>query len=151
MTRIKIGVLLVLLAGASFFAGVSAQSGRRYITPRTPADANLPPFSGAVVVGDTMYLSGQLGLETGNKPPASAEAEATNVLNNVQNLLKQGGMTMDDLVYVQIFCPDVANYAAFNGVYRTFFKQEFPARAFVGSGGLLYGARFEVQAIAVKR
>ncbi len=43
-------------------------------------------------------------------------------------------MTMDDLVSVQIFCPDVANYDAFNKVYRTFFKQEFPARAFLGSG-----------------
>ena len=43
-------------------------------------------------------------------------------------------MTMDDLVSVQIFCPDVANYDAFNSVYRTYFKKEYPARAFLGSG-----------------
>jgi 2-iminobutanoate/2-iminopropanoate deaminase len=73
------------------------------------------------------------------------------VLNNVQNVLKQAGMTMDDLVSVQIFCSDVAHYDAFNKVYRTYFKQEFPARAFIGSGKLLFGARFEIQAIAVKR
>ena len=52
---------------------------------------------------------------------------------------------------VQVFCSDVAHYAAFNEVYRTFFTKEFPARAFVGSGTLLFGARFEVQGIAVKR
>ena len=60
-------------------------------------------------------------------------------------------MTMDDLVSVQIFCSDVRHYDAFNGVYRTYFKKEFPARAFIGAGTLLFGARFEVQGIAVKR
>lgn len=150
MTRIRIAALILMFVGVSVFTSASAQSGRRYVTPRTPADTGAP-FSGAVINGDTMYLSGQLGLETGNKPPATVEAEATNVLNNVQNLLKQGGMTMDDLVYVQIFCSDVAHYDAFNKIYRTYFKQEFPARAFLGSGTLLFGARFEVQGIAVKR
>jgi enamine deaminase RidA (YjgF/YER057c/UK114 family) len=58
---------------------------------------------------------------------------------------------MDDLVFVQIFCSDVAHYDAFNAVYRTYFEREFPARAFIGSGDLLFGARFEVQAIAVRR
>jgi 2-iminobutanoate/2-iminopropanoate deaminase len=57
---------------------------------------------------------------------------------------------MDDLVSVQIFCSDVKHYAAFNQVYRTYFNREYPARAFIGSGGLLFGARFEVQGIAVK-
>jgi len=83
--------------------------------------------------------------------PASAETEATNVLNNIQKTLAEAGMTMDDLVTVQVFCSDVSNYDAFNKVYRGFFKQEFPARAFLGSGKLLFGARFEVQGIAVKR
>src|SRR4026209_2881461 len=148
MTRTKIAALVVSLLGVGFFAGVSAQTAKRFGNPGAAADATLPPFSGAVVVGNTMYLSGALGLEPGNKPPATVEAEATNVLTNIQNTLKQGGMTMDDLVYVQIFCADVANYDAFNKVYRTFFKKEFPARAFLGSGTLLFGARFEVQGIA---
>lgn len=60
-------------------------------------------------------------------------------------------MAMDDLVYLQVFCSNVAHYDAFNSVYRTYFKKEFPARAFIGSGPLLFGARFEVQGIAVKR
>ncbi len=60
-------------------------------------------------------------------------------------------MTMDDIVSVQIFCSDVTHYQAFNDVYRTFFTMEYPARAFIGAGTLLFNARFEVQGIAVKR
>jgi 2-iminobutanoate/2-iminopropanoate deaminase len=58
---------------------------------------------------------------------------------------------MDDLVSVQVFCSDVKHYDAFNAVYRTYFKREFPARAFIGVGTLLFNARFEVQGIAVRR
>jgi enamine deaminase RidA (YjgF/YER057c/UK114 family) len=54
-------------------------------------------------------------------------------------------------VVVQVFCSDVTHYDAFNKVYRTMFKRELPARAFIGAGKLLFNARFEVQGIAVKR
>jgi len=134
--------------GAGWFFSTTAQPARRYINGRSAADAaaaTQPPFSGAVQAGDTLYLSGMLG--TGE----SAEAAATSALTSIQNTLKAAGMTMDDLVSVQIFTPDVANYAGFNTVYRTFFTKEFPARAFLGSGPLLNGARFEVMATAVKR
>jgi enamine deaminase RidA (YjgF/YER057c/UK114 family) len=58
---------------------------------------------------------------------------------------------MEDLVTVTVFCSDVKHYADWNEVYRSYFKQEFPARAFIGSGRLLFDARFEMQGIAVKR
>jgi enamine deaminase RidA (YjgF/YER057c/UK114 family) len=57
---------------------------------------------------------------------------------------------MHDLVYVQIFCSDVSLFARFNAVYRTYFDKNFPTRAFIGSGPLLFGARFEIQGIATK-
>ena len=60
-------------------------------------------------------------------------------------------MTMDDLCRVQVYCSDVGHYDVFNKIYRGYFKQEFPARAFLGSGKLLFGARFEVLGVAVKR
>lgn len=147
--RLAIGAVLVFVIG--WFAGVAAQPGRRYFSPRTPADASAPPFSGAVLAGDTLYLSGTIGRDDQQRVPDTAEVEARLVLNNVQNTLKSAGMTMDDLVSVQVFCSDVAHYDAFNKVYRTYFTKEFPARAFLGAGRLLYGARFEVQGIAVKR
>jgi len=135
----------MILAG-----GASAQDAREYVNPRSPSDGDGAPFSGAVRVGETLYLSGTLGLVDG-QVPATAEEEARRVLDNVQASLQAAGMTMDDLVVVQVFCSDVAHYDAFNAVYRTYFEREFPARAFIGSGDLLFGARFEVQGIAVGR
>ncbi|MBT8147214.1 MAG: RidA family protein [Gammaproteobacteria bacterium] len=126
-----------------------ALAQRSYVDP-SHASGSGAPFSGAVQVGDTLYLSGMLGLEGGQVPENPAR-EARNVLNAIQSTLEKAGMTMDDLVYVQIFCSDVSHYDAFNGVYRSYFSQEFPARAFVGAGTLLFDARFEIQAIAVKR
>ena len=81
--------------------------------------------------------------------PTTPDAEVRNVLNNIRNQLQAAGMTMDDLVSVQVYCSDVAYYDTFNEVYRTYFSAEFPARAFLGSGTLLRGARFEVMGIAV--
>ncbi len=129
---------------------LTAQEARAYINMRVPSDADAAPFSSAVMAGNTLYVSGSLGLENG-EVPATPEAEARNVLNNIQGTLEEAGMTMDDLVFVQVFCSDVAFYGAFNAVYRTYFSDAFPARAFVGSGTLLAGARFEVLGIAVKR
>ena len=147
MSRTAAG-LLGFVIGLSVVTA-TAQSSRKYINPRSatnPANATQPPFSGAVVVGDTAYISGVLG--TGD----TAEVAATTGLNSLQTSLQAAGMTMDDLVSVQIFCPDVtSSYDPFNKVYRTYFKQEFPARAFLGSGPLLNGAKFEIQGVAVKR
>lgn len=142
-------VLALVGLGAFLTTGLSAQ--RRYINPRSTADASAPPFSGGVLVGNTLYLSGTIGLEANQRVPATAEAEARLVLENVKSTLEAAGMTMDDLVSVQIFCSDVSHYNAFNAVYRTYFNGSFPARAFVGVGTLLFNARFEVQGIAVRR
>jgi 2-iminobutanoate/2-iminopropanoate deaminase len=113
--------------------------------------ANLP-FSDAIWAGDTLYLSGHLGLEpTTGKPPASVTEEARLVLDAFKKTLEAAGLTMNNLVSVQIFCSDVSLFNEFNAVYRTYFtNDEFPARAFLGSGELLFGARFEVQGIAVR-
>ena len=120
---------------------------RRYV--------NLPnrrpnlPFSDAVVAGDMVYLSGRLGLEAG-KPPAEPEQEARLMLDGIKSVLAAENMTMDDLVQVQIFCSDVSLFDRFNAVYRTYFTGPLPARAFLGSGPLLFGARFEMMGIARK-
>jgi reactive intermediate/imine deaminase len=112
--------------------------------------ANLP-FSDAVWHGDTLYLSGHIGLDpqTG-KPGATPEEEARLVLDGVKHTLEAAGLTMNDLLQVQIFCSDVSLFEKFNTVYRTYFSGEYPARAFLGSGRLLFDARFEVQGIAAR-
>jgi 2-iminobutanoate/2-iminopropanoate deaminase len=141
----------VLLAIGALTPEAAAQQGREYINPRSATDGALPPFSGAVLVGNTLYLAGTIGLDSNQQVPSTPEAEARLVLDNVRNTLEAAGMSMDDLVTVQVFCSDVAYYDAFNSVYRTYFQREFPARAFLGVGTLLFDARFEVQGIAVRR
>ena len=72
------------------------------------------------------------------------------MLDGLKRTLESAGLTMDDLVSVQIFCSDVSLFEQFNVVYRTYFKTDFPARAFLGSGRLLFDALFEVQGIAAR-
>ncbi|HSG07842.1 MAG TPA: RidA family protein [Longimicrobiales bacterium] len=140
--------LLTLLTAASF-SPVSAQD-RAYVNPGSASASTGAPFSGAVWVGPTLYLSGTLGLGPDRSVPATAEQEAHNVLGNIKATLEAAGLTMDDLVSVQVFASDVADYDAFNAVYRTYFTKTFPARAFIGAGTLLFGARFEVMGIATR-
>ena len=139
---------LVLALGA--VAVSRASTGRRYIN--LPGRAGDLPYSNAVLVGDTLYLAGSIGIdpETG-APPADIKQEVRIVMDGMKRRLEMAGMSMDDLVSVQVFCPDLSLYDEFNGVYRTYFKDNFPARAFVGSGPLLRGGHFEVLGTAVKR
>jgi len=110
------------------------------------------PFSDAVLVdGKTLYLSGRIGLIPGTtKVPDTAEEEAHLVMQDFQRVLAMAGMTMENLVSVQIFASNVALWERFNVVYRGYFTGKLPARAFLGSGTLLFGARFELQGIAAK-
>jgi 2-iminobutanoate/2-iminopropanoate deaminase len=109
------------------------------------------PFSEGVWAGNTFYLSGHIGLdEKTGRPPASVQQEVHAVMESLSRTLAAAGLKLSDLVFVQVFCSDVALFEEFNAVYRTFFADDFPARAFIGSGKLLFGARFEVQGIAVR-
>jgi 2-iminobutanoate/2-iminopropanoate deaminase len=150
---------LSLILGLLLLAQVAGQSGstsganeRKYIVLPRAASITNAPFSEAVLAGNTLYVAGQIGLDPATgKPGETAEGEAKLALDSVKKIIEAAGMTMDDLVSVQVFCSDVTNFDAFNGVYRTYFHGNFPARAFVGSGKLLFGARYEVMGIAVKR
>ena len=142
---------LTILVAVTLFASMGAcAQNRTYINPNHSSQPDVSPFSGAVLTDDTLYISGTLGLQNG-AVPADAATEARLVMDGIKAQLEDAGMTMDDLTYVQIFCSDLSLYQVFNDVYRTYFTQEFPARAFIGAGSLLFGARFEIQAIAVKR
>src|SRR4051794_39422009 len=121
----------------------------RYIM--LPGRKDTLPYSDAVLAGNTLYLAGKIGIdpETGN-PPAEPDKEIHFLLDGIKAALKEAGFTMDDLVSVQVFCPDLTLYDKFNEIYRTYFTKDFPARAFIGSGPLLRGGRFEMQGIAAR-
>jgi 2-iminobutanoate/2-iminopropanoate deaminase len=129
--------------------GRSNENGRVHIP--APSGYGPLPFSNGVMVGGTFYMSGHIGLDAATKkPPADAEQEARLMLDAFRETLSRAKLGMDDLVFVQVFCSDVSLFEKFNAVYRTYFSREFPARAFIGSGPLLFGARFEIQGIAVR-
>jgi 2-iminobutanoate/2-iminopropanoate deaminase len=110
------------------------------------------PFSDGVLVNDTLYLSGRIGIDPSTGVAAKdIDQEITLLLDGVRDVLAAANMTMDNLVYVQIYCPNVTLFDRFNAKYRTYFTSDLPARAFLGSGPLLLNARFEVQGIAVRR
>jgi reactive intermediate/imine deaminase len=144
-------VVLALLLALSV-ASQAADTDRKHVVLDQSAARSNFPFSDAVLVGNTLYIAGTVGFEhaTG-KPPASAEDEARLAMDGVKQVLESQGMAMDDLVSVQVVCTDFGLYDKFNGVYRTYFHEQFPARAFLGVASLIRGAHFEITGIAVKR
>ena len=109
------------------------------------------PYSSLVRVGNTVYVAGHLGLDpdTG-KAPASVEQEITIMLDRFSATLARAGLTMDNLVRVDVYCSNVTLYPTFNDLYgKRFTKKRYPTRAFVGSGTLLRGCHFEIVGIAV--
>jgi enamine deaminase RidA (YjgF/YER057c/UK114 family) len=124
-------------------------ANRRYLN-LSNRPANLP-FSDAVLVGDTLYISGRIGIDpaTGDAPESIA-AELDLLFEGFHAVLQLADMTMDDLIWVQVYSPDVSLWQPFNAAYMQMFSREFPARAFLGSGTLLKKGRFEMTGIAVK-
>ncbi|NIJ09078.1 2-iminobutanoate/2-iminopropanoate deaminase [Sphingomonas vulcanisoli] len=104
-----------------------------------------PPFSAAVWAGNTLYVA---GTTDGGAPTAKDGAKL--VLDHIKATVEKAGLTMDDLVWVQVFATDLKDFNDFNAVYRTYFKGPMPARAFLGAGSLLGGAHFEVMGVAYK-
>ena len=141
----------VAMASVVFAAACWAQPlYRSHFKSKLAVEHNLP-FSSGVLVGDTLYIAGTsaVGPEKPRKP-ISAEEEVRLVMNKVKAVVEQAGMTMDDVVSMQVFCTDLKNYDTFNRVYATYFRGKYPARAFIGASNLLFGARYEVMGIAVK-
>lgn len=147
MTR---SILFAAIVALLPLAAHAAEADRQHF----PADgagtagAN-PPYSAAVLAGKTLYVAGTT--DRGPLPGDTTAAAARRVLDNIKRSVEAGGLTMDELVWVQVFSADLADYAAFNEVYRSYFKGPMPARAYLGVDHLLGGAKFEVMGIAVKR
>ncbi len=153
----RIGFLAVVLAVGGIltvrgaFSQVTIQPTRKVVN--LPGKSTELPFSDAILSGNTLYLAGRLGLDpkTG-KAPEKIEDEIKILLDSEKDVLAAAGMTMDDLVYVQIACTDLSLFEKFNPIYKSYFStKDYPAREFIGAGSLLRGGHFELQAIAVKK
>jgi reactive intermediate/imine deaminase len=111
------------------------------------------PFSEVVKVNDTLYLSGQLGNIPGTMKlvPGGIQEEARQTMDNIKTVLQAHGYDMRNLVKCTVMLADIADWPAFNDVYKTYFSSPYPARSAFAAAGLALGARVEVDCVAVVR
>jgi 2-iminobutanoate/2-iminopropanoate deaminase len=147
-TRIIAATVVGTICASS---AIADDSGRQYFGTTISSGGTPLPFSEAVLVGDTLYVAGHIGLDPKTQKAADKiDTEAQAVMDAVKQSVESAGLQMDDLVSVTVYCTDLALYDAFNTVYRSYFHGHFPARAFIGVSGLVRGAHFEVAGIAAK-
>jgi len=117
------------------------------------ADAPKPvgPYSQAVLVDNTMYISGSLGLNpaTSDLVPGGVEAEADQSLKNIGEVLKKAGIDYKNVVKTTVLLADINDWPKVNTVYQKYFTSNFPARAAYAVKDLPKGARVEIEAVAV--
>ena len=108
------------------------------------------PFSAAVRVGSTLYLSGQLGTDSAGRLVAGGIGpETRRALENIRAIVERAGATMDEVVKCTVMMADMSEWGAMNQEYVTFFPRKLPARSAFGASGLALGARVEIECIAV--
>ena len=108
------------------------------------------PFSEAVRVGNMLYLSGELGVDASGKLVAGGiEAESKQMMDNIGRTLAKHGSSFDQVIQCTVALVDMKEWPAFNAIYRSYFKQHFPARMAFAAAGLALNARIELQCNAV--
>lgn len=150
----------ILVAGL-FFAGIVALAG---CTSKTPdqvqkniistenAPAAIGPYSQAVLVGNTLYCSGQIAIDpkTGELVVGNIQVETEQVLKNIRAVLEAAGMGFGNVVKATVYMKDISNYKAINQVYAKYFTKKPPARAAVQVANLPKNVNLEISVIAVR-
>nr|XP_006636045.1 PREDICTED: ribonuclease UK114 isoform X1 [Lepisosteus oculatus] len=123
----------------------------RRIIGTAKAPAAIGPYSQAVLVDRTMYISGQLGMDpsTGQIVPGGVTAEARQALANMGEILKTAGCDYNNVVKTTVLLADINDFNGVNDVYKQFFRSHFPARAAYQVAALPRGGRVEIEAVAV--
>jgi 2-iminobutanoate/2-iminopropanoate deaminase len=130
----------------------NAQDAAKRVIATPNAPAAIGPYSQAIRIGKTVYLSGQIAIDPKSNQPmtdASIEDQTRRVLENLKAVLAADGLTMDNIVSVSVFLKDVGEFAKVNEVYATFFKSAPPARATIEVARLPRDMKIEISAIAV--
>jgi len=108
------------------------------------------PFSNGILVGNTLYVAGTQGTDANGKLPPDIESQTRAALQLIQKIVEGGGMTMGNVVAVNVYLSDVNEFGKMNNVYKTFFPDPKPTRTTVQVAKLVNGAKIEISAIAVK-
>ena len=116
------------------------------------APAAIGPYSQAIEVNGFVFASGQIPIDpnTGNFVEGGIKEQTAQALTNAGNILKEAGTDLAHVVKTTVYLADMADFAAMNEVYATFFSQPFPARSAVAVKDLPKGARVEVEVLAAK-
>jgi len=116
------------------------------------APAPIGPYSQAVLVNNTLYISGQIALipGTGNLETINMVKETNQVMHNLMNILKEAGMDFSNVVKTTIFLTDMSDFATVNEVYGSYFSSDFPARETVQVSALPRNVHVEISMIAAK-
>lgn len=145
-------VVTVLCAGYGSGQTTRTDAGRKRVIQPSGSRPSTA-FSPAILVGDTLYMSGSIGSDpaTGQLAKGGFEPELRQIMTNVQAVLKAGGMDLTDVVSVTAYLADMGDFTRFNEVYREYFKAEpLPTRSTVAVKDLARGARVELTMIAVR-
>ncbi|XP_039461062.1 2-iminobutanoate/2-iminopropanoate deaminase isoform X1 [Oreochromis aureus] len=123
----------------------------RKVVNTASAPAAIGPYSQAVIVDRTMYISGQLGMDvaSGKLVDGGVQAQATQALVNIGAILKAAGCDYSNVVKTTVLLADINDFNNVNEVYKTFFSSKFPARAAYQVAALPRGGLVEIEAIAV--
>jgi 2-iminobutanoate/2-iminopropanoate deaminase len=148
--------LTALVAGVIAIGSTAARAddngGGKVVISTPLAPAAIGPYSQAIRVGKTVYLSGEIAIDpTTNQfmTGASIEEQTDRVLKNLAGILTAAGLRLDDVVATTVYLSDLNDFAKMNQVYATFFKNAPPARATIQVAGIPKGAKVEITAIAV--
>lgn len=107
------------------------------------------PYSESARVGDLLFLAGQIGEDAdGRLVPGGIQAEAEQLMLNIKAALARRGLAMEHVVKCTVFLADIAEWGAFNDVYKKHFSHPYPARSALGASGLAADARVEMECIA---
>ena len=141
--------MLFTIGAMALAACGDADAPRSY--DRDPSLGDLP-FSSAVVVGDVIYLSGEIGRAPGSTTlvEGGVAAETRQIFENYKATLERVGAGLEDIVKCTVFLDDMTKFAEMNAVYVEFFPGEKPARSTFGVDGLALGAALEIECLAVK-
>lgn len=141
--------LVVLLVGCM---ESEAPSSDRQVISTDAAPEAIGPYSQAIRMGNTLYCSGQIGIDpkTDSLVAGGIEPETRQALDNLRAVLRAADFSMNDIVRTQVFLADLDDYAAMNEVYGTYFEDAPPARAAVQAAGIPAGARVEIVVTARK-
>ena len=118
-------------------------------TPQAPAAVG--PYSQAIMAGDTLYISGQLGIVPATGIiPETVEQQARQSLDNICAILKEAGLDCNDVVKTTVLLSDINDFGAVNAIYAEYFTADKPARACFQVAALPKAAKVEIEAIAVR-